>query len=182
MSLTNPALKRVMRRAGVERVNNSVFQVLNTHVDELVSDIMYDCLVFMRNSSRKTILLQDLYNVMQIRGTPLAISYVSTSKSFNLVKNFDSSRSVKKNASREVKQAQKTPGLVIPRKNFVDLIRSKTHHDDIKGSDKVHLKTDFYNVFQLYLENSLVSLTQRAMIVSQSKTLTSKDVETVLRL
>ena len=90
--ITKPALKRIMRKSQVERVNGLVFSEMRRILKISLETIIRDIFTIVLYSKRKTAMLNDFYTLTSLRHTPVAIGInkdLKSTKSLKLVRSFD---------------------------------------------------------------------------------------------
>jgi len=103
-NISKPALERILRRAGVKRISSLIYEKLRNVMNEYMSSLLRDMIIFTEYGSRKTILIEDLNAALEVRGIYLAAGLNPNTKK---VKNIQSCNSkgksgpVKKNKARE---------------------------------------------------------------------------------
>lgn len=187
-AITKSALCRVVRRAGVKRVNVHVWDVLRDYLEVCVRNVLGEVLLTVDYFKRKTATLDDLYNVVALNGTPLMVGInknVKTTKTLKLIRSFNVNTNVKskrkpgKVAQQEVRRALRPEnvGLVIPRKNFSNFVKGVAQ----ETIPNIRFKEGFVAVLQMFVEQALVDLCDNASLCaahdSNRTTMNPRDLE-----
>lgn len=77
--ITQSAVKRILRRAGVKRINVAAYAAVVQVLAKRTRDIVKNALVFMEHCRRKTLQRDDVLRSLNSLGTPLAAGFVGAS-------------------------------------------------------------------------------------------------------
>ncbi len=102
--ISNPALRRILHRAGVKRVSKGIYEELRGCLDEFLDTLLEKIVIFVENDGRKTINQSDLDGVLFLRGEYVAAGLNPNAKK---TKNLQSCNS--RGKSGPVKKTRKTP-------------------------------------------------------------------------
>ena len=70
-SITKPAMTRVSRRGGVQRISNSTFQATRVALKQFVEDVVRDAIIYMQHARRSTITIADVSYALNRNGQTL---------------------------------------------------------------------------------------------------------------
>lgn len=191
--ITVPAIKRILRRAGVRRITQSIYEKIRKDViSPLLNIILEKALIFVDYNKRKTIQIHDLKGALESLGIHLGAGLnQNTTKTFHSSVGFGHKKSNKSSktrkfkpgtvAAREIRREQKNSDkFAIPEANFGRLARefiANMTTEDIRFSKGV------LPLVQLTVENIVVTVCRDAYKLSLHtgrETLMSSDLELVL--
>jgi histone H3 len=199
--ITKPALKRLLRRAGVKRISSSVYEKMRTLLKTHLETLVKDAVIFADNKKRKTLYVEDLEAALNINGIALAAG---------LNKNATKTKTLQSCSSRHVsdpiskasepgtkKKHRFRPGtvalrairyhqshsdcLAIPKANFERLIREVAQ----EFKDGVRFAKGFFDLTQLICENYLVEISKASNLLAihaARETISVKDFDLVLQI
>jgi histone H3/H4 len=198
--ITKPALQRLLRRAGVKRISDPVFDLLREIIKNILIEIVKNTLIFVQAAKRKTVQVEDLTAALHIMNIHLAaglnINSKNPGKSLQSCNSVGKSGPVKKNKEESKKPSRKLKSstralktinyhqinsdcLAIPKENFKRLIKyiSSLYIDDIRFSEGI------IDLFQLVVEDHVINISKKAYrctIFDKRDTIHSKDIELVI--
>lgn len=199
--ITKPAIRRILRRAGVLRISGLVYEetrgVLKTWLEKIVKDMI----IFKEYDRRKTVQTEDLEAALDSNGIALAAGINQNAKKTASLQSCNSrgksSSSTKKApaaegeekkthrfkpgtvARRDIKNQQKSSDcLAIPKLNFERLVReiAQDFEQDVRFSSPV------FGLLQLAAEDYLIDIFECAnlcAIHANRETLFPKDIQLV---
>jgi len=192
--ITQPALKRILRRAGVKRINSMVYEELRGILKVYVENIMRRCVTFMEHERRHTVRAKDLENALDVMGiylaagvNPNATKTVTLQSCNSLGRTEVESKSTKRHkpgemAKRNIKfQQQNSDCLAIPKIPFHRLVMEVGQD----YSDHIRYSGAFNDLMQLVCETILVKICEAAYEVtkvSERETLMTKDIHIARRI
>jgi histone H3/H4 len=202
--ITKPALQRLLRRAGVKRTSEPVFNILRHVVQIYLDQIIKKIIVFVKVSKRKTMQLEDLYIALENMNVYLVAGINVKSKnpgktlmSCNSIGKSGPVKKVSKSVEEEEPKKHKKSGnsaiqsinyhqknsdcLAIPKENFKRLVKqiSIDYMEDIRFSEGV------IDLLQLVVEDFVISISEKAYkctIFDKRDTIHLKDIELVLEI
>lgn len=199
--ITKPALRRVLRRAGVKRISSLVYEQMRGLLKSWLETIVKDMVIIMEYARRKTISIKDLEEALELHNIYLAAGINENAKKTASLQSCNSrgkgGSSTKKTegeddkkhkahrfkpgtvAKREVyKQQKNSDCLAIPKQNFQRLVReiAQDYHDDTRFSSEV------FDLLQLAAEDYLINLSKNALrccLHADRETVQAKDFQLV---
>jgi histone H3/H4 len=174
--ITEPAIRRILRRAGVKRIGKLVYEEIRGILKVWLEDIIKDVVAFTEHASRKTSQLEDLEAALDINGIALAAGLNENAKhtaslqscnargksgSTHASSGAEKSETKKHRfrpgtvALREIRRHQKNSDcLAFPKLNFNRLAReiAQDFKEDLRFSESV------IDLLQLVAENYLTEL------------------------
>ena len=73
LDITNPAIKRLARRAGVKRLRKSVYDTSRGKLGKFLDELMYDTIVFTKMDDRSTMTQTDVVNALAAKGKTMLV-------------------------------------------------------------------------------------------------------------
>ena len=193
--ITVPAIKRILRRAGVRRITQAIYEIIRLEaITPLLNEILENAMIFMEHNKRKTVQVGDLKGALNLMGLHLGAGLnQNTTTTFHSSVGFGHKKNVKSTktrkfkpgtvAAREIRREQKNSDrFAIPKANFGRLAReyiSNMTAEDIRFSKGV------LALVQLSVENIVVSLCKDAYLLSLHagrETLMTSDLRLILRI
>ena len=202
--ITEPAIRRVLRRAGVKRIGKLIYEELRGVLKVWLEDRIKDTVAFTEHASRKTVQKDDLEAALDMSGIALAAGLNENAKHTASLQSCnargksggathtssekeDKEGSAKKPhrfrpgtvAMREIRRHQKNSDcLAFPKLNFQRLVReiAQDYKDDLRFSEGV------IDLLQLAAEDYLITLcdfANRCAIHSKRETIFPKDIQLV---
>lgn len=179
--ITKPAIIRILRRAGIKRINGLVYEEIRGILLSWLKHIVKDMICIMEHARRKTVEIKDLEEALELNNIYLAAgindnakktaslqSCNSRGKSSRPKTHKEDSEGKKAHrfkpgtvAKREIKRQQKNSDcLAIPKLNFERLTReiAQDYHTDTRFSSKV------FDLLQLVAEDYLIELSASASL------------------
>jgi len=194
--LTNPALLRVLRRAGVKRVSKPAYNELRRIALAELSNVLIKADVFMTQGKRTNMRAKDIVAALKKVGVHLgAVDNVggevfsAAKKASDAIHKKAHKAGAKKAhkfkpgtvALRQIVSLQKSDAHVIPRAPFARLVQGLAAKDGIQG--KISLKA--VECLRLFIENQLVSIAESANLEAlhaKRVTVMEKDIRLALRV
>jgi len=191
--LKNPQIKRLAYRAGAQRIDGGIYDMVRKLIHERSDKLVGKTLVFTTHAKRKTVSVEDLHGALQSEGLYL-MAGGDTAKELKGCK-AKPKKTTKAGATkphrfrpgtvakRQITYNQKNSDcLVFEQKPFKEFVR---HLADHKLSEwrmrnkKLRFKEDFFKLFQLVIEEYLVGLLRGAVRIaehSQKQSVRPKDI------
>jgi len=72
--ITKPSMTRLARRAGVKSMSEDCYPVIHQEIGEMIEDIMRVALVVNSTRSTKTLMVEDMYDALRLKGYNVAHS------------------------------------------------------------------------------------------------------------
>lgn len=69
--ISNPSIRRLARRAGVKRISSIIYDETRGCLQNYLSDVIKDSIIFMEYGRRKTVMASDVVNALKLRGNKL---------------------------------------------------------------------------------------------------------------
>jgi len=200
--ITDPAIRRILYRAGVKRIGKTVYEETRGILKAWSEHIVRDMVTFMEYARRKTVYLQDLEAALDINGIALAAGLNDNAKHTASLQscnargksgNTHSTTSATESAEpkkphrfrpgtvalREIRRHQKNSDcLAIPKLNFSRLIREAAQD----FSEDIRFQEGVFDLLQLSAEDYLIELCTAANLVaihSGRETIFGKDLQLV---
>ena len=185
--IKEPALKKLLFKAGVKYVSKSVYEESRKSVQDMLEKILRAVYYHTTYDNRRTVMYKDGIEALKLlnihifntRGYPGRLSSCKGSEKIKeLPKNTMRRRKPKSNLLRLIKNYQKTHCTLLPHAPIKRLIMQIGNNID--GSFKY--ETDFLWLIQAVCEEYLVSLYKSSLLITlhcERKTLTSKDISLV---
>lgn len=183
--ITKPAIVRILRRAGIKRINGLVYEEVRGILKQWLQNILRDMIIIMNYARRKTLETKDLSEALEIRGIMLAAGTNDNAKRTASLQSCNSrGKSSRPHrapateggekkahrfkpgtvAKREIQRQQKNSDcLAIPKTNFNRLARevAQDFNDDTRFSKQV------FELLQLAAEDFLIGLAAKAHLCCQ---------------
>jgi len=190
--LKNPQIKRLAYRAGVQRIDGGIYDMVRKIIHERSDKLVGKTLIFTTNSKRKTVSVEDLQGALESEGLYL-MAGGNTAKEFRGCKARPKKTfkvGAKKHrfrpgtvARRQITYNQKNSDCLVfeqkPFKVFIrDLAERKIKEWKIRDL-KLRFKEDFFKLFQFVIEEYLVGLLRGALRIaehSKNQTVRPKDI------
>ena len=194
--LTDPAIRRVLRRGGVKRISKPAYNEMRRIAFAELSNVLIKAEVFMVQGKRTNMRAKDIVAALKKVGVHLgAVDNVggevfsAAKKASDAVHKKVHKAGVKKAhkfkpgtvALREIVKLQKSDAHVIPRAPFARLVQGLAARDHLTG--KISLKA--VECLRLFLENQLVSIAESANLEAlhaKRVTVMEKDIRIALRV
>lgn len=179
--VSDPALRRLLRRGGVRRISALVYEELRGILKKHLESVLRDAVTYVEHARRKTLDVKDLVDALERQGKFLAagaiklggekhISFEGVNKSATLsrppkVHAAGATKSHKFRpgvvALREIQRLQKTDHFLIRRLPFVRLVREIVQDF---GISELRFSKAALEGIQLCAENYIVSLSEDAQL------------------
>lgn len=187
--ITKNALKRMLHRAGVQRVSATVYNELRALIGVKLEEIMQAVIDMTLLSRRKTIQEKDIQDAAKDLGHILVFGInkkAHTKQLFRATGSGNPTKTTRKHkpgavALKKIKALQSAHGLLIPKQNFKRLTIAISR--DI-ASDLRYQK-DVISLVQLWVEDYIVEICHFAYLASIHAgrgTLFPKDIQLVRRI
>jgi histone H3/H4 len=200
--ITEPALQRILRRAGVKRISNKVYNHLRKEIRAYLDKILFKVILITQHDGRKTVQIKDLETGLYMckiyllaginQNAKRTVSLIScNSRKKSSIKHKISEKSDKEThhrfkpgtvAMKQVKFQQKNSNyLAIPKNNFVNLVKEYISINE----PNMRFASGVYDLLQLVVENHFISLARNANMIAlhaKRETLYSKDLELSTRV
>ena len=189
--IRDPALKKLLYKAGVKYVSKSVYLESRFILHDMLKEILRKVHHLRTYDDRRTVMYKDgiealkilNINIFNTRGYPGRLSSCKGSEKIKeLPKNKIRRRKPKNNLLRLIRNYQKTRCTLLPHAPIKRLIIQTGN--DIDGSTFKY-ETDFIWLMQAVCEEYLVSLYKSSLLIAihcERKTLTSKDILLVKKI
>jgi len=201
--ITKPAMKRILRRAGVKRISGLVYEELRGILKVWLEKIVRDMIVFTEYDRRKTVQNEDLEAALDANGIALAAGINQNAKKTASLQSCNSrGKSSKKpkapaaegaakkphrfkpgtQALRDITRQQKSSDcLAIPKLNFSRLVRevAQDFNADLRFAASV------FGLLQLAAEDYLLDICESAnlcAIHAKRETMFPKDIQLARRI
>ena len=204
--ITEPAIKRILRRGGVKRIGKMIYEEMRGILKVFLEDIIKDMIAFTEHADRKTVKLEDLEAALSNNNIELAAGLNENAKHTASLQSCNSrgksggaahapsseaaEGSAKKPhrfrpgtvALREIRRQQKNSDcLALPKLHFQHVVReiSQDFKDDLRFSVGV------IDLLQLVSEDRLIDLCEKANLVAihaKRETIYTKDLQLVRRI
>jgi len=186
--ITSPALKRILHRAGVKRINTIVYEELRGRLLNFARVTISKVIIFTQHVHRRTVSVKDLECALDIMGISLAAGHNANAKKTVTLQSCNSrgkTSAVSKGGrkkkpgemvTRDIRYQQKNSDcLAIPKLNFERLVREvgQDFETDLRYSP------GFFDLFQLVCEDYLYHMCVFAYSIAVAagrETLTGKDL------
>ena len=201
-TLSQPAIQRIMRRAGIKRISKSTYDDIRTLTNTYLITILHKVIVFTTHNNRRTVQLVDLQAALQSCGIELAAGINPNSKKTRDLQSCNSrgvsgpskkKPSVKSSSKVLDKPRRYRPGtramqnirfqqknsdcLAIPKKIFERLIRAIVYV--LTKDAELRFSPEVFSLLQLTTETYLIEVCEDAYkctIHANRDTLQSKDI------
>lgn len=191
--ITKPVLLRIAHRAGALRVSGIVYEELRGITKVYLEEVLSKTLAYTRHRRRKTVNYDDVVNAARTLKRPLisGLDVICTRLEVRKKKSKEEegaqgqSRSHRFRAGtvalREIRRAQKSDCLLIPRLALSRLVREISQ--DI--SEDIRYSSHALNAIQLYLESRLVEVLTNSVLTTihaSRRTVQPKDIQLARRV
>jgi histone H3 len=78
--ITKSAITRLLRRAGIKRISGEVYEHIRSVLKVYLENLLRDAVTFMEHARRKTLQLQDVNAVLELRGQTVSAIHQAKSK------------------------------------------------------------------------------------------------------
>jgi len=198
--ITEPAIRRVLRRAGVKRIGKVIYDEIRGLLKVWLENIIKDTVAFTEHARRKTASIEDLEAALDVNGIALAAGlnenakHTATLQSCNARGKSGGSHSSSATdetpkkphrfrpgvvAMRDIRRHQKNSDcLAFPKLNFQRLVREISQN----YSDELRFAKGVIDLLQLSAEDYLTDLCDSAnkcAIHAKRETLLAKDLHLV---
>ena len=191
--LKNPQIKRLAYRAGAQRIDGGVYDMVRHITLNRAHQLMEKALVFTLHAGRKTVSVEDLKGALESEGLYLMAGENTagdlqgckakpkkvTAKGSKKPHRFRP-RTV---AKRQITYNQKNSDcLIFEQKPFQEFVRHLASRilQEWKKDEKIRFKSDFFKLFQFVTEEYLGDLLRNAVRIGEhsgKQSLRPKDVE-----
>ena len=69
--ITNPAIRRISRRAGIKRINAGLYNEVRQNMDEFLQKILFAATTYTKHARRVTTTLLDVQHALKFEGQTL---------------------------------------------------------------------------------------------------------------
>ena len=162
--ISRPALQRLLRRAGVKRINNLVYEKLRDVMKNYMENIIKNIIVFVEHDKRKTIQKEDLAAALEMNGVFLAAGLNPNTKKTKSIQSCNSkgkSGPVKKSRIREEGSEEnpdrgvKKPHRFKPGTKAIRAIRYQQKNSDYLAIPKANFERLTREISQKYSSSNL---------------------------
>lgn len=187
--ITKNALRRLLHRAGVKRVNSAVYEELRAILSVKLEQVMDVIVTMTEMNGRKTIQEVDIYDAAKELGTALVAGLNRKAKHTNNLRKCAPEPKGKTGtrrhnpgtiAMKKIKKYQKESDcLLIPKQNFKRFVVTLAKQ---LGGDEIRFQKDVILLIQLWVESFIVELCHDAYLLSTHAgrdTLYPKDIQLV---
>lgn len=181
--ISKPSLARIMKRAGIKRINSEIYQQLRDYICEIIPKLLHPAFIFMELNDRKSLFIKDLEN-----GCRSQEKYIAIGVDFRQGHTLKTCRSKSgnekhyKNIKTEIfSQKRKSELLAIPKTNFRNLVKNIISNKLEKDIPKMEL--GFLETLQYVVENDVYELCKGGYLCCQHAnrdTLMTKDLDLAL--
>lgn len=192
--ITDPAIRRLLRKASVKRINGYVYNEIREIIKSMLTDLCSNIIDFMVYNRRVTVQSSDISAALEIRGLFLAASLNPNAKT-TFHSSFGHSHKKKKTESetphkfkpgtvalREIRKEQKSTFFAIPKANFSRLVREVSQ--DFKD-DVLRFSEGVIDLLQVAVEETIIKICSKAYLLSlhaKRETLQPVDLQLVLNI
>ena len=170
--VSKPAMQRILRTANIKRINTGTYDLLRTILNDFISTILFDALVFTQYDRRKMVKVIDLKAALENRGLQLGAAINEKSKTKPL-RGCSPNKKKHSNVKKIIIYRQNhSDCLVIPHANFVrltkHLLATNEHLGYFTESKKwnVRFEKGALLLFQLCAEVFLIRLCKNANLIA----------------
>lgn len=191
--ITNPALKRLLRRASVKRISHLIYQRLRDIILQRLNEVVNIALVYMSSQNTKTLTPEYVQEALKQLGQTIAIGGLkpggqsvfkrrtgTTARSQAVEGQRRRTNKVGVVALRDIKQEQKqSDRFALQSLPFQRLVREQFQNSDMMG---IRVNALAFNLLQLYIETTVINICSKAVMLSQHAgrgTVQVKDIDMV---
>lgn len=174
-AVTSSGIKRLMWKAGVVRLPNETIKEVRIQMANELFKVVKRLLILHDHQNRSTITPEQLELVLKLDGYVLAASSATlqqASKSSKKTKKQGAPRAKQgRIAARNVKNTQKTTGLLLRASPFERLVRHIADPDNFspekdENNSELRFSHGVIRLIQLYVESHIVKLLKAASIIA----------------
>lgn len=210
--ITKPALQRCLKRAGVKRISEPVFEIMRDIIYDFSSEIIKNIVIFVLAAKRKTAQIDDLRASLEMMKIYLAaglnVNSKNTSASLHSCNSIGKSGPVKKSKPLSLSGGTTSEGIVKKPHRFrpgTRAIRSIDYHQKnsdclaipkanfvrlIRGLSSKYMKEIRFSegvidLLQLVVENHIINICKKAYectLFAHRDTINSRDFDLVSKI
>lgn len=193
--ITENAMERLLRRAGVKRISTSTYPELRRVMEKKVREIVATVITYTEYDRRRTVMESDIQAAAEQLGTTLAVGLNKKAQHTKNLQRFSgeirktgaSGKKAKPGvvALRKIKKYQKdSDTLLIPKQNFKRLVKYLAR-ENFSSDEKLRFQKDVILLIQVWVEEYVVKMGSDANLLTLHagrETLSEKDLKLVQTL